>query len=307
MSQVIVFVSGATGQQGGATARELVTAGVQVHALARDPSSESAVELQRLGVRLFPGDYDNLSALKAAMEGATAVFLNVSPMLSDLRGEVVHAKNILNAAIASGTVTSIVYSSVAMTGQHESFPNWGPEYPLRWYWENKADIEAMVRASGLQHWTILRPAFLMHNYHAPTAAYMFPELIQQKAFRTAYRPETAMTVLAAEDVGRFAAAALTDPRAYHTHEIDLGVESLTPAQIVQELCRVSGEEIQLEFYSEEEAKALAERDPRLYAQLWTNEVGYQVDFTALEKYPIRLTRFADYLDKHRDEVRAMFK
>ncbi|RAH50513.1 NAD dependent epimerase/dehydratase [Aspergillus brunneoviolaceus CBS 621.78] len=258
MSQVIVFVSGATGQQGGATARELVTAGVQVHALARDPSSESAVELQHLGVRLFPGDYDNLSALKAAMEGATAVFLNVSPMLSDLRGEVVHAKNILNAAIASGTVTSIVYSSVAMTGQHESFPNWGPEYPPRWYWENKADIEAM--------------------------------LVQQKAFRTAYRPETAMTVLAAEDVGRFAAAALTDPRAYHTHEIDLG-----------------GEEIQLEFYSEEEAKALAERDPRLYAQLWTNEVGYQVDFTALEKYPIRLTRFADYLDKHRDEVRAMFK
>ncbi|PYI23947.1 NAD(P)-binding protein, partial [Aspergillus violaceofuscus CBS 115571] len=306
MSQVIAFVSGATGQQGGATARELVTTGVQVHALAQNPSSTSAVQLQRLGVRLFPGDYNDLSALKAAMEGVTAVFLNVSPTLPDTQSEVVHARNILDAAIASGTVTSIVYSSVTMTGQHESFPNWGPAYPLRWYWENKAAIEAMVRASGLKSWTILRPAFLMYNYHAPTAAYMFPELIQHRAFRTAYKPETAMTVLAAEDVGRFAAAALTDPRAFHTHEIDLGVESLTPAQIVRELRRVSGVDLGLQFYSEEEAKALAATDPRMYAQLWTNEVGYQVDFEALKKYSIRLTGFADYLDKHRDEVHEMF-
>ena len=44
------------------------------------------------------------------------------------------------------------------------------------------------------------------------------------------------------------------------------------------------------------------RDPRLYAQLWTNEVGYQVNFKELEKYPIRLTKFSEYLAKHQDEV-----
>jgi uncharacterized protein YbjT (DUF2867 family) len=119
MSQPIAFVTGATGYQGGATARELVNVGFKVHALVRDPSSQSAIELQRLGVQLFPGDFDNILAIKTAVEGATAVFLNVSPVLSDTQREVTHATNVIDAVIASGTVTSPVYSSVTMTGKHE--------------------------------------------------------------------------------------------------------------------------------------------------------------------------------------------
>lgn len=127
MSQAVAFVTGATGHQGGATTRELLNAGVKVHALVRDPSSKSAIELQRLGVLLFPGDFNNIPSLKTAVKGATAVFLNVSPVISDTEREVIHAKNIIDSAVASGTVTSIVYSSVTMTGKHERFPNWGPD------------------------------------------------------------------------------------------------------------------------------------------------------------------------------------
>ncbi|KAF5618490.1 NAD dependent epimerase dehydratase [Fusarium tjaetaba] len=306
MPQTIAFVTGATGTQGGATARQLLRAGVKVHALVRDQSSKSAIELQRLGAQLFPGNFDDVASLKTAVNGATAVFLNVMPAFPDTNQEVVHAKNIIDAAIESGTVTSIVYSSVTMTEKHESFPNWGPDYPMAWYWLNKAQIESMVRESGIKYWTILRPAFLMNNYHQPTASFMFPELGQRQVFLSAYKPETAMTVVDPNDVGKFAAAAITEPLAYDKHEIDLGVESLTPAQIVQELSRVSGVEIGLEFYDEEEAKDLAVRNPKIYAELWANEVGYQVDFEVLEKYPIRLTKFSEYLEKHRDEVIQTF-
>ncbi|OGM47709.1 NAD dependent epimerase/dehydratase [Aspergillus bombycis] len=302
MSQTVAFVTGATGHQGGATARELLKSGIKVHALVRDPSSQSAVELQRLGVQLFPGDFDNLSSIKAAVEGVTAVFLNVSPSLSNTESEVIYAKNIIDAATASGTVTTIVYSSVTMTGKHEEFPNWGPDYPLSWYWRNKAQIESMVRETNVQYWTILRPAFLMQNYHQPTASLMFPELVQKRVFLTAYKPNTAMTVLDPADIGKFAAAAIIEPAAFHKHEIDLGVESLTPAEIVRELSRVSGKDIALQFYNEKEARDLAVSDPRLYAQLWANTVGYQVNFKELEKYPIRLTKFSEYLERHRDEV-----
>ncbi|PNP79431.1 hypothetical protein FNYG_07266 [Fusarium nygamai] len=165
MSQTIAFVTGATGTQGGATARELLSAGVKVHALVRDPSSKSAIEIQRLGAQLFPGNFNDISSLKAA---------------------------------------------------------------------------------------------------------------------------------------------ITQPLAFNKHEIDLGAESLTPAQIVQELSRVSGVEIRLEFYGEQEAKDLAVRNPKIYAELWANEVGYQVDFEELEKYSIRLTKFSGYLEKHRDEVIQTF-
>lgn len=116
-----------------------------------------------------------------------------------------------------------------------------------------------------------------------------------------------MTLVDPNDVGRFAAAAITEPLAFNTHEVDLGAESLTPTEIVQELSRVGGEDIGLQFYSEQEAKDLALRDPRVYAELWANEVGYQVDFKELEKYPIWLTKFSDYLEKHRDEVRHTFR
>jgi uncharacterized protein YbjT (DUF2867 family) len=94
MSQTVAFVTGATGYQGGATARELLKSGVKVHALVRGPSSKSATDLQRLGAHLFPGDFDNLSSLHAALRGATAVFLNVLPITSDTEREVIHAKKL---------------------------------------------------------------------------------------------------------------------------------------------------------------------------------------------------------------------
>ncbi|CAI7674919.1 unnamed protein product [Penicillium manginii] len=297
MSQKVALVTGATGHQGGATARELLKSGVKVHALVRSPSSEPALELRRLGVHLFPGDFDN-----AAMEGVTAVFLNVSPIPSDAEREVIHGKNVIEATKNSGSVTTIVYSSVSMAGQHELFPGWGPDHPMAWYWLGKYYIEAMVRESGVKYWTILRPAFLMNNYHSPTSDFMFPDLAQRGVFLTAYKRSTAMTVLDPGDVGKFAAAAIAEPEAYNKHEIDLGVEALTPAEIVRELSRASGKEVGLQFYSDEEVAELAPKNPVLIAQLWTNDVGYQVDFKKLSKYPIRLTRFREYLEKHRDQV-----
>lgn len=306
MSETVALVTGATGHQGGGTARELLKNGIKVHILVRNPSSKSALELQRQGAHVFQGDFDNTSSIKAAMDGTTAVFLNVSPVPSEPEREVIHAKNIIDAARASETVNHLVYPSVTMTGKHESFPNWGPGYPMTWYWENKARIETMVRESGVAYWTILRPAFLMNNYHRPTADFMFPDLVARGVFRTAYKPSTAMTVLDPDDVGKFAGAAIMDPLAFNRHEIDLGVECLTISEIAKEMGQVSGKEIGLEFYSEEEAREIAVKDPRVRAQLWANEVGYQVDFKQLAKYPITLTRFGDYLDKHRDEVLRTF-
>ncbi|KAF9885561.1 hypothetical protein FE257_012767 [Aspergillus nanangensis] len=302
-----VFVSGATGHQGGATARHLLDAGVQVHALVRDPSSNSASGLAARGARLFPGDFNDPTSLKAAISGTNAVFLNVSPNPLDPALEVNHAKNIIDAATDSGSVSTIVYSSVTMTGKHEIFPSWGPEYPLAWYWENKAQIETMVRNAGFKHWTILRPAFLMHNYHLPTASYMFPELATKEVFLSAYEPDSKMTILDPDDVGKFAAAAILEPVRFNGHEIDLGVESLTPAEIAKELSLASGKEITVKFMSRDEAERRAPTDPRLWAHLWTNEVGYHVDFKKVGQYGIGLTRFSQYLKNHRDAVLQTFQ
>lgn len=303
---VRVLVTGATGNQGGATARQLLSLNAEVHAIVRDVGSPAALELGKLGAKLFKGDFDDMTALSAAVANTTAVFLNVTPSLQEPESEVRHAKNIVQVAQEAGTVTSIVYSSVTMTGKHTSFPNWGPDYPMYWYWTNKAEIESLVRDSGFRSWTILRPAFLMYNYHVPFAAVMFPELVERHTFLTAYKPTTAMMLMDPIDVGKFAAAAITDPPAYHSHEIDLGVEALTPQEIAQSLSKASGTQVNTEYYSSEEATSLASRNLLIAAQLWTNDVGYKVDLEALKEYPIRLTTFAEYLEREKDAVLRTF-
>jgi nucleoside-diphosphate-sugar epimerase len=202
--------------------------------------------------------------------------------LQDPESEVRHAKNIIEAAKDAGTVTTIVYSSVTMTGQHTSFPNWGPDFPTSWYWTNKAEIESLARSSRFRSWTILRPAFLMYNYLLPFAAYMFPDLSERHTFFTAYKPTTAMMLLDPDDVGKFAAAAITDPPSYNHHEIDPGVEALIPKEIAQSLSNASGKPINTAFYPSDKAAALAQKNHIIATQLWTNDVGYKVDLEALK-------------------------
>lgn len=301
-----VLVTGATGKQGFATARHLLAARAQVHALVRNPSSPASLELAQLGAKICPGTFNDLDSLEAAAIGTTAVFLNVMPTIKEPELELHHAKNIIQAAKEAGTVTSIIYSSVVMAGKHESFPNWSPDYPSGWYWTSKAAIESTVRSAGFAQWTILRPAFLMGNYLSPAADFMFPDLPKRHTFLTAYKPENAMTVCDPDDVGKFAAAAFLEPKMYNHQEIDLGVEALTPKEITRSLSKASGKEIKTEFYPDEEAAALAEANPVVRAQLWANEVGYNMDFEVLKKYPIKLTTFDGYLQREKELVHNTF-
>ena len=81
-----------------------------------------------------------------------------------------------------------------------------------------------------------------------------------------------MMVLDPVDVGKFAAAAITDPPAYNRHEIDLGVEALTPEEIPQSLTNASGTQINVGFYPSDEATSLAlkpsDRHPTLDKRGW---------------------------------------
>ncbi|KAK2750488.1 hypothetical protein FQN55_002088 [Onygenales sp. PD_40] len=302
----VVLVTGATGHQGSAVARHLLSAGAQVHALVRDPSSQAAVALNALGARLFAGDFDNIQSLKAAAEGATVVFLNVSPVHGDASRDVLHAKNVIEAARASGTVKTLVLSSVLMAGKHETFPGWGPDYPMAWYWESKAQIEDVVRSAKFETWTIIRPSFLMKNTLPPTANFFFPELFQKHTLLSAFDPTTAITLLDEEDVGKLGAVVILEPAAFNGHEIDLGTESLTIAEIAREMGVASGKDITLQFHSPEESERLAVDNVVVQSQRWGNDVGFPVDFKKLEQYPVELTKFATYLEKHKDEVKKAF-
>ncbi len=66
----LIVVTGATGLQGGATARELLAKGHQVRALTCKPDSPRARELAKLGAEAVAGDLEAAASRERALAGA---------------------------------------------------------------------------------------------------------------------------------------------------------------------------------------------------------------------------------------------
>ena len=113
-----IAVVGATGLQGGATARALLGAKVPVRALVRRPDSDAARGLAELGADLVAADLDDPEGLRAAFTGVDGVFAMTTPG-PDRRTdrEVTHGHAIADAAAAAG-VPHVVYSSVGGAERH---------------------------------------------------------------------------------------------------------------------------------------------------------------------------------------------
>ena len=70
-----VLVTGATGQQGGAVARALMSKGHRVKALTRNPDSDAARRLISAGADLVTGDFGDAESVRTAARGVDTMFL----------------------------------------------------------------------------------------------------------------------------------------------------------------------------------------------------------------------------------------
>ncbi|MCC3763388.1 NmrA/HSCARG family protein [Glycomyces sp. TRM65418] len=121
--QKIIAVVGATGSQGGGLARAILgdpDAEFRVRALTRDPDSERAQELARLGAEVAEADMDDQSSLVKAFEGAYGAFL-VTDFWEhgDPEREYAQARHLAEAAKAAG-IKHVVWSTLEDT--RESIP-----------------------------------------------------------------------------------------------------------------------------------------------------------------------------------------
>ena len=69
--KLLILVTGATGQQGGAVTRALLEKGHDVRAMVRDPQSEIAVALEQMGVELVVGDMQDVASIASAAQDVT--------------------------------------------------------------------------------------------------------------------------------------------------------------------------------------------------------------------------------------------
>ncbi|MER6530151.1 NmrA/HSCARG family protein [Streptomyces sp. NPDC001508] len=251
-----VLVTGATGRQGGATARALLAAGVPVRALVRDPATDRAKAVEALGAELVAGDLDDRGSVVRAAEGARAVFSVQMPDLNGrgFEGEFAQAVHLIEGALAAG-VPQFVHTSVSGAGQHTQSPGWaeGRWAAMEPYYSTKAGIQDRVRTAGFAHWTLIKPGFFMENF-LPGEAFLFPRGVEG-GLVSLLKPGTWLSLVAVDDIGEAAAAAVAAPERFHGVELELAGDYLTMNDIARTLSRVLGTELTAPDMTLEEATA----------------------------------------------------
>jgi uncharacterized protein YbjT (DUF2867 family) len=296
----IILVTGATGAQGGATARALLEAGVRVRVLTRSPETRAAKHLASAGAELIQGDMGDPASLCPAMRGVYGVFSVQVPDSGGTDAERRHGFALIEAARAAN-VRHFVHTSVCEAGRHLSFSRWDSGYWWQKYWTDKWDVEEAVRNADFAHWTVLKPAFMMDNFAQPKAKHMFPHL-KKGQIVTALLPSTRMQLVAADDVGAFACAALANPGRFDRANIDLAAEALTMQEVAATLSRTLHKGVSARSVSPQDAVGAGLFPGWVRSQEWTNEVGYRADIDALAAYGVPLTPFAGWIERHADEI-----
>ena len=202
----VILVTGATGHQGGAVARELLARKNTVRAMTRKPDSDAAKALTRQGAEVVKGDLNDAESLRRALQGAWGVFAVQNTWEAGVEGEEAQGKRIAELARQAG-VQHYVYSSVGSAHRKTGIP----------HFDNKWRIEETVRGLGFPSHVILRPVFFMDNFVSP----WFKPGIDQGKVMIALKPTTVLQMIAVKDIGKYGLLAFEKAEELNRKEIDL--------------------------------------------------------------------------------------
>jgi uncharacterized protein YbjT (DUF2867 family) len=278
MNGKTVVVTGATGNQGGATARHLLADGWHVRALVRDEGTPAAAALAAAGAELVRGDLDERASLDAAVRGSYGVY----SVQSANPNEIAQGMNIADAAQAAG-VQHLVYSSVGgMQSQNDFYVEHG------WGTIDKWQIEEHIRHLDLPA-TILRPAGFMEDFVSPA------RFFQDGSLNVPWRDDLVMQLIAIDDTGAFAALAFADPENYLGAALEITGDRLTAPQIAGALSAAAGRPIP---HTQVPLEVLWEQVPEAAKVFtWANERYFDTDLGPLRKAYPGLMDFSDWLSR----------
>jgi uncharacterized protein YbjT (DUF2867 family) len=214
----VVAVTGATGRQGGAVARHLLSADWRVRALTRKPDGPAARALAALGAEVVRADMTDASELVPAFRDAYGVYSVQNFMPGGADAEITQGRNVADAAKATG-VQHVVYGSA---GPRATDTGIAP-------WNTKLTVQAHLRALGLPL-TVLRPMAFMElmtdkDFYPPVSTWsLMPKLMGQD------RP---LGWICADDLGAIAARAFAEPDRFVGAELDLTSDVRSIAQCRQ--------------------------------------------------------------------------
>jgi uncharacterized protein YbjT (DUF2867 family) len=272
----IILVTGATGTQGGAVARELLDRGFDVRGLTRNPDSERAQALTDLGATMVKGDFDDATSLAAAMQGAYGVFAVTDFWEHGYDKEVDHGKQLIDAA-KKAQVEHFIYTSVAGGDTVTGIP----------HFDSKAEVEDYLRESGINY-SIVRPVEFMDN---------FRWLRKQIMTGTYYDPRDSGRShqwIAASDIGFFVGEMFDNPAEWMGKALDIAGDELTIAEYTDVLTVTMGIDVHHQQITWDAYEAEAGEEMTMMMR-WFDQIGYDVDVDALRRKHPDLLTYEQYL------------
>lgn len=298
MATRAIFITGATGKQGGSVIKALlkINAPFEILALTRNAKSSSAQKLvqQSSKIKLVTGNLDSIDdAFSKAREMTKLPIWGVFSVQSPMGGgqnassEERQGKALIDVSIANG-VKNFVYSSVDRGGERsDTDPTNIPHFI------SKHNIEqhlfAKAKDSGM-NWTVLRPVAFFEN--------LIPGFIG-KVFSTTWEmtlvKEKKLQLIATSDIGVFAANAFMEKDGYKNKSVSIAGDEMTFNDFKNTFEQTTRETLPTTYqFVVAPINWLVKELGYMFK--WFNDVGYGADIEALKKMNPGLRDFRTWLE-----------
>ncbi|MHA7966478.1 SDR family oxidoreductase [Paenibacillus sp. CAU 1782] len=217
-----ILVYGASGVQGGAVSRLLLSKGVKVRTITRQENSAAALKEQ--GIDAYIGDLSQLETLKAAHDGVDKIFLNL-PIQYDTALLQQYIANAVEAAKQGNAKLIVVNSNGFLPDEPTDAESL----------EVKREAIQVVKASGIP--TILvKPTLYMENF-------LIPGLINNGALFYPVPADKPISWISSDDAALYHVYALSHPELAGQTIVAPGPEALTGAQLAERFTAALGQPI----------------------------------------------------------------
>ena len=224
-----IFVTGATGNQGGATVRNLLSKGFQAKALVRNTVVSATKLIAHENLEIIKGDLDEPASYREHLKNTDGVFCNLI-YTEGVEKETRQGIDLVNCS-KEKNITHFVYSSVIGCDLNTGIP----------HWESKFKIENQLKASGI-NFTIIRPSSLYENLLIPDVK---KRILKGKLVLPTSKNKV-QQFISSEDVGKLATIVFSDPEKYQGRTITLAAEQMDGGELAMLFSKIMGKEIKFQ-------------------------------------------------------------
>jgi uncharacterized protein YbjT (DUF2867 family) len=222
-----IFVTGGTGNQGGAVARNLSEQGFIVKVLTRNTNSTKSEKLKKMNIGVVKGDLNAADTYREHLKDLYGIF-SVQTFENGVEKEINQGITLATLAKEFG-VKHFLYSSVFGANLNTGVA----------HIESKFKVENHLKQIGLP-FTIIRPTSLFENFLIPKVK---KGILKGKLVQAIHR-NTVLQYIAAEDIGKAAAKIFQNTEMYLGKTIPLATEQLSTQEVADTFSEVLNKKIE---------------------------------------------------------------